>query len=234
MFSRETDRKIKRRIIKTFLWFVILIVDIVLAYDYFANNINYKPTQSVVFSHKSHSGKHRMKCLSCHYSAGKTAFSSYPTTKDCMICHVALKNEVETMKPVNFSYDNNLPIKWNRIYRLPDYVHFNHSRHIRVQIDCASCHGEVETMDEVYLTRALTMKWCLDCHRNPEKFIIPARDISGIFKNPFKKFRVEKSFPLTNKKFGAYKSMIEKPIFQNIPMPKNPVKGPESCSYCHY
>jgi hypothetical protein len=101
-----------------------------------------------------------------------------------MNCHVLpmqLENERGNPGPLELirtAYEKNQPIEWVRIHKVPDYVHFNHSRHIRAQIDCKSCHGPVETMGVVSQFKPLSMGWCLDCHRNPEQFIVPARPIS--------------------------------------------------------
>ena len=59
------------------------------------------------------------------------------------------------------------PIKWVRIHNLPDFAYFNHSQHVTVGgVECQTCHGPVETMDELYQYSPLTMGWCIDCHRD--------------------------------------------------------------------
>jgi len=57
------------------------------------------------------------------------------------------------------------PISWTRIYRLPDFVYFNHSAHVSAGVACQQCHGPVETMDRVRQVPDLTMGWCVNCHR---------------------------------------------------------------------
>jgi len=206
-----------------------------IGYNNSIKNIGFSPRQPVAFSHKKHSGDFGMKCLFCHSSAEKSAFSSIPTTKSCMVCHLALKNQSELMKLVNYSFDNNIPIQYTRVNILPDYTHFNHSRHLIAQIDCSSCHGEVEKMDSIRQEKALTMSWCLDCHRNPEKFIVFARDISGIvtIKNTTK---VNMLFPkdFVFPSFGMWSNDLPKTYMKEFLMPKNPSRGPENCSACHY
>ena len=64
-----------------------------------------------------------------------------------------------------------LLLVWNRVHRLPDYVHFNHSIHVATGIGCASCHGRIDKMNLVYQASPLTMDWCVSCHRAPEKFV---------------------------------------------------------------
>jgi hypothetical protein len=57
-------------------------------------------------------------------------------------------------------------IEWTRVYRLPDYVYFDHRAHVAAGISCQSCHGPVETMDRVRQAGSLSMGWCVNCHRD--------------------------------------------------------------------
>lgn len=58
------------------------------------------------------------------------------------------------------------PIPWVKIHNLPDHVYFNHSQHVAVgKVQCQSCHGEVQDMDEVKQFSPLSMGWCVNCHR---------------------------------------------------------------------
>lgn len=58
------------------------------------------------------------------------------------------------------------PIPWVKIHNLPDHVYFNHSQHVAVgQVQCQSCHGEIQEMDEVKQFSPLSMGWCINCHR---------------------------------------------------------------------
>lgn len=61
------------------------------------------------------------------------------------------------------------PIQWVKIHNLPDHVYFNHSQHVKVgQVQCQKCHGPITEMDEVYQFSALSMGWCINCHRQTE------------------------------------------------------------------
>lgn len=191
-------------------------------------NYGYEPDQPIEFSHKAHIEKYDMKCTFCHYYAEKKSFAGVPTTWDCMVCHNALKSDSEKMKKVIESADFHKPLVWNRVYKLPEYTHFNHYTHLKVMIDCSSCHGEVEKMDLIKLNQPLTMKWCLDCHRNPLKFIIPARSISGIYTDSFNYFgNIEyKLININNLSISGEN--------QNLTLKRLPNLGPENCSACHY
>ncbi len=57
------------------------------------------------------------------------------------------------------------PIRWVRVYRVPDYVRFDHRPHVSVGLACQRCHGPVETMERVRQVGSLSMGWCVKCHR---------------------------------------------------------------------
>ncbi|WP_246625362.1 c-type cytochrome [Edaphocola aurantiacus] len=58
------------------------------------------------------------------------------------------------------------PIKWTKIHNLADFVYFNHSQHVRVgKVQCQTCHGPIQEMDEVKQFESLSMGWCINCHR---------------------------------------------------------------------
>ena len=61
------------------------------------------------------------------------------------------------------------PIEWVRIHNLPDHAYFNHAQHVTVgKLECQTCHGPVEAMEEVYQYSPLSMGWCINCHRQTE------------------------------------------------------------------
>jgi len=149
-----------------------------------------------------------------------------------MVCHVAIKAETEKMKPVIMSYDEGKPIKWIRLNKLPEFVKFNHNSHVLVNIDCSTCHGNVETMARVYRTRDFTMKWCLDCHRNPEEYIIKSREISGIFIFDEKKMERDYLSGIAGNLTSTVNLENSKDVLKYAV--KEAGKGPENCSACHY
>src|SRR5690606_14631649 len=60
-------------------------------------------------------------------------------------------------------------IEWVKIHNLPDHVYFNHAQHVAVgKVQCQSCHGPVQDMDEVYQFSPLSMGWCINCHRTTD------------------------------------------------------------------
>jgi hypothetical protein len=59
-----------------------------------------------------------------------------------------------------------IPIVWNKVYSVPDYVRFDHRPHVNAGVACQSCHGPVETMERVSQIPDLSMGWCINCHRD--------------------------------------------------------------------
>ena len=51
------------------------------------------------------------------------------------------------------------------IHKLPEHVRFPHNMHVNAGLECQTCHGPVQEMEEVYRFSSLQMGWCIDCHR---------------------------------------------------------------------
>lgn len=133
--------------------------------------------QPVPFSHDHHVAGLGISCLYCHSSVEESAFAGVPPTATCMNCHKLIWNDSAMLEPVRESYRTKTPIQWTRVHDLPDYVYFNHAIHVAKGIGCASCHGRVDRMPLMMQAESLQMEWCLDCHREPEKFIRPKDQI---------------------------------------------------------
>jgi hypothetical protein len=129
--------------------------------------------QPIQFSHAHHVGGMGIDCRYCHTSVEESAFANIPPTKTCMNCHSQIWTTAPILEPVRASFRDNTPLKWTRVHDLPDFVYFNHSIHVKQGVGCATCHGQVEKMPLVYQENTLMMQWCLNCHRNPEKYIRP-------------------------------------------------------------
>src|SRR6201985_1484010 len=129
--------------------------------------------QPVPFSHKHHVQGLGLQCQYCHTSVEKSSFAGIPPTKTCMNCHAQIWTNAAMLEPIRFSFSSGESLKWTRVHDLPDFVYFNHSIHIAKGVGCYSCHGQVDEMPLMYAENTLQMEWCLDCHRQPEKFIRP-------------------------------------------------------------
>jgi hypothetical protein len=133
--------------------------------------------QPVQFSHKHHSGDDGIDCRYCHTSVETSSDAGMPPTKTCMNCHSQIWADSPYLAPVRESWKTGKPIEWARVHDLPDYVYFNHSIHVNKGVGCSTCHGNVSNMPIMYQASSLQMEWCLQCHRNPEKFVREKKDI---------------------------------------------------------
>ncbi|MGU3537186.1 cytochrome c3 family protein [Methylobacterium sp. A54F] len=127
--------------------------------------------QPAPFSHKHHSGELGVDCRYCHTTVETQATAGIPPTHTCMTCHSQIWTGSEMLKVVRDSYADNKPLQWERLNKLPEYVYYNHSVHVTKGIGCSTCHGDVTAMQLTYRANAFEMRFCLDCHQNPEKYV---------------------------------------------------------------
>lgn len=117
-------------------------------------------------------------CMNCHKSV-------QARTEDGMISPEIQKiYNALGYSPDTQSYDESKarPVEWVRVHNLPDFAYFNHSEHVVAGEDairkhaglspndpvCFACHGPVNTMEELYQYSPLTMKWCINCHKEAD------------------------------------------------------------------
>jgi hypothetical protein len=116
-------------------------------------------------------------CRYCHTTVERTAFANVPSTKTCMNCHSQIWAVSPELEPVRASLRTGTSIEWVRVHDLPDFVYFNHSIHVAKGIGCETCHGRVDRMPLVAQAANLQMDWCLECHRNPERYVRPREEV---------------------------------------------------------
>jgi Cytochrome c7 and related cytochrome c len=90
-----------------------------------------------------------------------------------MNCHNQIWAESPMLEPVRESLRTGKSLTWNRVHNLPEFVYFDHSIHVKKGVGCATCHGRVDQMPLTRQVASLYMEWCLDCHRQPERFVRP-------------------------------------------------------------
>jgi hypothetical protein len=151
-------------------------------------DVGYSPAQPIAFSHRLHCGELEMRCLYCHSAATESRHAGVPAASVCMNCHryvhaahqpaggVGATSEVspeleKLYSAVGFDLSSNeygqstRPIEWIKVHDLPDFVSFDHSRHVKAGVVCQDCHGPVEQMERVEQKSDLSMGWCVNCHR---------------------------------------------------------------------
>jgi hypothetical protein len=143
----------------------------------YTTEVNVPRVQPVPFSHEHHVDGLGISCEYCHTSVEQSPFAGIPPTYTCMTCHSQIWNTSPLLAPVRESYRTKMPLHWIRVNDLPDFVYFDHSIHIHKGIGCVTCHGRVDHMPLMWKKNTLFMKWCLDCHRQPEKYIRPRAEV---------------------------------------------------------
>jgi len=167
--------------------------------------------QPIQFSHERHVAGNGIDCRYCHTSVEDSAFAGIPPTKTCMNCHSEIFSNSPFLEPVRASYQTDKAIHWTRVHDLPDFVYFNHSIHVNKGVGCTTCHGQVDRMPLMWQEESLQMEWCLNCHRNPERFVRPRDAV----------FSVDYQAPANQVEIGA--KLVAEYHIQKL----------TSCSTCH-
>lgn len=151
----------------------VLVLGGVLTRSSYYTRVGVPREQKVPFSHKHHVGGLGIDCRFCHSSVEDSPFAGIPPTQTCMKCHSEIWKDSPMLAPVHESMKTGKSLEWIRVHDLPDYVYFNHSIHVSKGFACVTCHGQVDQMPLMYKKNTLHMEWCLECHKNPEKYIGP-------------------------------------------------------------
>jgi hypothetical protein len=126
----------------------------------------YEPVQPIAYSHEVHAGDHGIDCRFCHYAAESSRTAGVPDAATCMKCHTQIKKDSPEVAKIARAVRTGEAIEWVRVTDLPDFVYFDHSRHVSKGVACQVCHGPVETMERVRQETRMTMGWCIECHRD--------------------------------------------------------------------
>ncbi len=153
----------------------------------------YQPEQPIFYSHKVHAGLNQISCLYCHSNALASRHATVPPLNVCMNCHAAINDythgpklfredgsevdgtaEIQKLysytgydpKTARYHAENAKPVEWIKIHNLPDHVFFSHAQHTKAgKVQCQTCHGPIQEMNEVKQFAPLSMGWCINCHR---------------------------------------------------------------------
>src|SRR6202167_3066497 len=146
--------------------------------------VNEAREQPVPFSHKHHAGELGIDCRYCHTSVEKSSSAGVPPTQTCMTCHSQIWTNASMLEPVRASYRDDKSIEWIRVNALPDFVYFDHSIHVAKCVGCTTCHGQIAEMRLTQRAATLYMSWCLECHRQPEKYLRPKSEVFNPYYDP--------------------------------------------------
>jgi hypothetical protein len=182
IFHRSTNTISRVSIYGAVILIAILgyVANVVNQTSYVTEVHNARP-QPVPFSHKHHVGELGLDCRYCHSSVEVSSSAGMPPTQTCMACHSQIWTGAAILEPVRASYRDSTPIAWTRVNALPDFVYFNHSIHVAKGVGCTTCHGPVAEMNITWREQSLYMRWCLECHNAPEKYLRPRSEVFNAF-----------------------------------------------------
>jgi hypothetical protein len=143
----------------------------------YQTNVRVIPEQPVPFSHEHHVHGLGIDCRYCHTSVENEGFAGMPPTYTCMSCHSQIWLGSPMLEPVRASLRERKPLAWSRVHDIPDFVYFHHGIHVQKGVACASCHGRVDQMPLMWKEEPMTMEWCLNCHRHPERHLRPKEEV---------------------------------------------------------
>lgn len=177
IFTASADTRLRATLLVGLAVFVFMIVG-----GYAAESggfyVGWVRDQRVPFSHQHHVGGLGLDCRYCHTAVETSSQATLPSTHVCMTCHSQIWTNANVLAPVRESLATGMPLAWQRVSRLPDYVYFNHSAHVTKGVPCLTCHGRVDRMPLTRPAHAFHMGWCLDCHRNPEGSLRPPAEVT--------------------------------------------------------
>jgi mono/diheme cytochrome c family protein len=118
-------------------------------------------------------------CMNCHKSVQARDNYNGEISPEIQKIYNAIGYDEGSM---TYDKSKEKAVEWVRVHNLPDFAYFNHSQHTVVGEEairkhkglqpnepvCFACHGPVDTMEEIYQFSPLTMKWCINCHKEAE------------------------------------------------------------------
>ncbi len=147
VFPRFTN-KLARVIVFGFVFFLAgaVVVSYLIMKSPLNTGVRIGREQPVPFSHERHVRSLDLDCRYCHASVETSSFAGLPPTETCMQCHSHVGTNQPILQPVRASYETGRPLEWARVSRLPDFVFFDHSIHLKKGVGCVTCHGRVDEM----------------------------------------------------------------------------------------
>ncbi len=190
-----------------------------------------RKSQPVPFSHQHHVTGLGIDCRYCHTSVENSSFAGIPPTKTCINCHAQIWTNAAYLEPVRESFRSGKSIVWTRVNQVPNFVYFNHSIHINKGVGCNNCHGPVDQMPYMYQYASLQMEFCLDCHRNSEKYLRPRDQVFNMRYEPPVSDPMGKNVVTFNGR--DYSNQIELGNAIKVAYKVRSVKDITSCNTCH-
>jgi len=123
------------------------------------------PDQPIPYTHKQHAGVLGLPCTTCHTNPAPGNMMTFPSTKICMSCHLAVATKKPAIQRLAAFSKSGQPIPWVRVYKVLPGITWTHRKHLDAGMKCQMCHGQVQQMERMSeATSVTTMGVCLHCH----------------------------------------------------------------------
>jgi hypothetical protein len=122
------------------------------------------PVGEIAFDHTIHAKQYAIPCIDCHAFADKSPVAGIPSERKCMGCHKFVAKDSPGVQTLAARFAAGEPLRWKRAFYLPEYIYFSHRMHVRADVACQECHGDVASMKTVVQDKPFTMGRCLECH----------------------------------------------------------------------
>ncbi|MBA3027822.1 MAG: cytochrome c3 family protein [Desulfobacteraceae bacterium] len=159
-------RKLKTKNLGLFFIFFacLLLSGLFLFLFYLLPGMGMGPEQPIAFSHRVHAGVKNIQCEFCHSYVSRSEHPGIPPVEKCLYCHNHIISNHPEIKKEHQYFNTKTSTPWVKVNYIPEHVFFIHQRHIKKQVECTQCHGEVAAMDRLKGTR-FKMQFCIDCHK---------------------------------------------------------------------
>lgn len=129
-------------------------------------------TQPINFSHVAHQDS---SCEDCHFFGPDGSYSGIPRIDKCKECHESQLGQTEDERILVEDYlQKEREIAWYIYAWQPDNVYFSHAPHKAKNVECATCHKNVNNQGKLppfvenrwtgYSKETMKMDVCEKCH----------------------------------------------------------------------
>jgi hypothetical protein len=134
-------------------------------------NIKPEPVQPIEFPHMIHTEDIALYCEDCHSGVNQGPAAGLPSINVCMSCHEDIGDAAEPrIQALRDHAERGEDMRWQRVYGFLEEAHvrFNHAPHIRAEVECATCHGDLTQMTVAERAVEHTMGFCINCHKEKQ------------------------------------------------------------------
>lgn len=121
-----------------------------------------RPVRGFAFGHAFHVDEQGLACINCHADAARLDSPGMPAPDTCGACHDELDEKKDPERRVATLFDGE-SFRALHAMRSSKELVFSHARHAG-KLECARCHAQLATNEDVGELQPPTMDDCTQCH----------------------------------------------------------------------